>query len=421
MTSRQFCTPHLLASGSAQRLLRVPFQDNGFGESFYQKLLLDHPLLLPVDEIEPLFAPLLPLAREVQTTAGPVDVLYISSEGYLTLVETKLWRNPEARRQVVAQIIDYATALSRWTYEQLRDAVKKAQLRDPANKPGAMSDDPLIAVAMEQPDFDKARFIDTVSRNLTKGRFLLLIVGDGIQEGVEHLADTLSRSPHLSFSLALVELGLFRASDASESLFIQPRVLARTREVVRAVVEVRAPSKPADVAISLPDLQEGADGSRRGQPAEEVFAENLAKATSPAIAGQFRDFLRKCEEIGIKLEGKGQTVGLRWFEPNTGDHFTFGTVYANGAWIEVKWIQPGFERAGIDASIAVRYVTALAALVPGARVEPDRQAGRTYLKIMRNGSAITLREVLPRVADWLKALETAIAETEAAASNKSAQ
>ena len=47
----------------------------------------------------------------------------MNGEGYLTLVETKLWRNPEARRTVVAQIIDYASHLSTWTYDDLRQAV----------------------------------------------------------------------------------------------------------------------------------------------------------------------------------------------------------------------------------------------------------------------------------------------------------
>ncbi len=33
------------------------------------------------------------------------------------LVEAKLWRNPEARRKVIGQILDYAKELSRWNYE----------------------------------------------------------------------------------------------------------------------------------------------------------------------------------------------------------------------------------------------------------------------------------------------------------------
>src|SRR6516225_9199801 len=42
------------------------------------------------------------------------------------LVECKLWKNPEARRQVVAQTLDYVSALSRWSYADLQAKVAAA-------------------------------------------------------------------------------------------------------------------------------------------------------------------------------------------------------------------------------------------------------------------------------------------------------
>lgn len=150
--------------------------------------------------------------------------------------------------------------------------------------------------------------------------------------------------------------------------------------------------------------------------------ENLTKATSLAIATGFRAFLRECEGMGIEFTGKGQSVGLAWFEPNSGARFTFGSVYANGGWIEVKWIPQYFEKAGLDMSIAERYIDALATLVPGARVEKDRHGDKEYMKIMRDGYAITLGDILPSAWDWLRALENVVAETEAAmAARASAQ
>ena len=71
--------------------------------------------MIPVGDIEPLFAGLRPLARELPVGGGFLDLIFMNGEGYLTLVETKLWRNPESRRTVVAQIIDYASHLSTWT------------------------------------------------------------------------------------------------------------------------------------------------------------------------------------------------------------------------------------------------------------------------------------------------------------------
>ena len=50
---------------------------------------------------------------------GALDNLYISPHGGLTLVETKLWKNPEARREVVAQLFDYTKQIAQWDYKQL--------------------------------------------------------------------------------------------------------------------------------------------------------------------------------------------------------------------------------------------------------------------------------------------------------------
>ena len=77
-----------------------------------QEILFRYPLLLPIKEVDESFCPLISLGREI---AG-IDNLYISPTGLLTIVETKLWRNPEAHRTVVAQILDYAKKLNLWDY-----------------------------------------------------------------------------------------------------------------------------------------------------------------------------------------------------------------------------------------------------------------------------------------------------------------
>jgi hypothetical protein len=56
---------------------------------------------------------------ELPLPSGYVDNLYATPDGDLIVGETKLFRNPEARREVVAQIIDYAKDLSALTYESL--------------------------------------------------------------------------------------------------------------------------------------------------------------------------------------------------------------------------------------------------------------------------------------------------------------
>jgi hypothetical protein len=88
--------------------------------------LFSNPMILPTQDIDPSFAPLVPLCTELRTEAAPLDIAYINQDGRLTLVECKLWRNPEARRKVVAQVLDYARAISQWSYSDLQRQVSQA-------------------------------------------------------------------------------------------------------------------------------------------------------------------------------------------------------------------------------------------------------------------------------------------------------
>src|ERR1035438_3071619 len=112
------------AGSAAEKLERLHFlkktsEPVPFDEAWLQRLIMQHPSLLPVDQIEPVFNTLVPICVELPTLSGFVDNLFVTPAGDIALVECKLWRNPEARRKVVAQIIDYAREMSTWTYETL--------------------------------------------------------------------------------------------------------------------------------------------------------------------------------------------------------------------------------------------------------------------------------------------------------------
>ena len=56
-----------------------------------------------------------PICIELNTPAGPIDNFMVTASGLPVLAECKLWRNPQGRREVVGQILDYAKELSRWS------------------------------------------------------------------------------------------------------------------------------------------------------------------------------------------------------------------------------------------------------------------------------------------------------------------
>ena len=116
------------ADGNIETLERVPVGHAPFKESDLRDLLAQKPSLLPVRHFDPVFSSPVCLGTEFPVPGGGrIDALFLSPSGYVTLVETKLWQNSEARREVVAQTIDYAQQISKWTHTDLESRFKTCQ------------------------------------------------------------------------------------------------------------------------------------------------------------------------------------------------------------------------------------------------------------------------------------------------------
>ena len=103
---------------------------NRFDEKWLQDQIFEDISLLSV--IDPSFEKiaLVPLCREfaLHDTVRNVflDILAVTATGQLVLVECKLWKNPQARREVVAQIFEYASLLKSLSYGDLVAKLKKS-------------------------------------------------------------------------------------------------------------------------------------------------------------------------------------------------------------------------------------------------------------------------------------------------------
>jgi hypothetical protein len=257
VSNRQYASPLVIRGrGAGERvtkLLPISSGDPPFDESWFQEKLFQYPDLLPAAEIEPAFHSLKAVAKELPIGSNSADLLFVNPDGCIALIETKLFRNPEARREVIAQAIDYASELSGWSYDQLVEAIKRA------NK--STGEDPLLHImrgSAQDRGFDE-RFRERITKNLQLGRILLLIVGDDIRDEAQRMAEFIHRTPHLHFTLGLIELKLFRENeDNMDRILVQPRVIAQTQLDVRAVIE-----------ITLPD---GAQARTKGGPVKPVNA-----------------------------------------------------------------------------------------------------------------------------------------------------
>lgn len=250
--SRQHATPILLEGAAATPLVPLPLRVGGHGvdEATIQSIVQAYPSCLPIAEIDPLFAGPVPICTELNTPAGPIDNLMVTPSGLPVLVECKLWRNPEGRREVVGQILDYAKELSRWSSSDLQREVSRRLKRE--------GNAVLQIVRDAGHEVDEIGFNDALTLNLRRGRFLLLVVGDGIREGVEAIAEYLQAHAGLHFTFGLVEMPIYDAGNGQR--LIVPRVLARTQLITRTVVAV-----PESLLV-LDDEEVSPDDDREVRP-----------------------------------------------------------------------------------------------------------------------------------------------------------
>lgn len=415
---RQLTKPIMIdESGHQQTLVRLEFADRGYDEAWLQKLLFDHADLVPIGELEPVFGDHVAVCRELPTPAGPVDLVYVNSSGFITLVETKLWRNPDARRSVVAQIIDYTKELARWTYDDLVDAVQRAN--------GDCSKDPFAALFEEHEEFAEADFVDSVTRNLQLGRFLLLIVGDGIREGIEHMVDYLQETPQLHFSLGLVEMGVYRVGATDKgSLLIQPRILARTQEVTRAVVEIRTEVRREDIDVSLPGESRSRPATGRKSLTEDLFFEELEKRGEPRAVQVARWVLDSADNYGLDIVwGDGGPL-LKWIDDQTGEFFTFGQLDKNGNLGNTGRLWSRCKKLGLPVDIAQRYFDEVSELIPGAvrkEFHSPKMGGRQMLVMGVDGKPGDRPPLAPLVEhkeQWFQLIQRTAEQLEEALGEK---
>ena len=309
-------------NGTSSTLKRVPLtaadSSVSYSEDTLQDLLYRHPHSLPIAEIDGSFCDPIRVCRELRTSqGGRIDVLYVTRSGKPVIVEAKLWRNPDARRTVVGQILDYAKDLSSWSYESLNAAVRAARRGEDGATPKGLVE----LVGIDAGSEEEAQFIDAVSRNLQRGDMLLLIVGDGIREGAGSITTWLEEHASLHFTFGLVEMAIYEMPGGGH--LVQPRVLAQSQIVRRVVVDLR------DGSMVATEKQVGDNDEEAASPEAETNNDLYTEFWSGVLAG-------------LRLDDQGQTVN----PPARSTNQFFPMPEGSQAWVSA-YVAPSANRAGV--------------------------------------------------------------------------
>ena len=318
---------------------------NSFNESLLQELIDAAPNVLPIREYLPSTTTLFSLGREVPVDLGVnngyIDNLLVTNDGYLVIVETKLYRNPEGIREVIAQTLQYGMAVGQMSPMKLESQIMRGQ--SPAIRKGENIRDCVSRLAIEQnrPSLLADDFDEALERHLRRGEVLLLIVSDGIHVGVERVAHWLNEQGSSSpYKLGLIELKFF--SHGNERLVV-PRTVLKTREVSRhvVVVDVR-PVAGVEATTEVRDDIRSLSGGRKTPETRSVKS-----AKPPLTKSQFLQLvstedlptvtrlLEQLELLGLDQSGSSTILRMGLTYPEDGEFIGLAYLGQNDVYINL--------------------------------------------------------------------------------------
>jgi hypothetical protein len=384
----------LIKPGHVARLRRLTRHSvvgggSNYREDLVQSLVDLDPSIIPLQEIEPAFAGVRPVCKEL--VLGPmaaqkaVDNLLVSPEGHICIAECKLWQNAEAVREVVGQVLDYAAELASLSYEQLLAAVNAALRRSTGD---AIAD----RVLGEGADEDaRLEFAAAVGRSLRQGNFLLLVIGDRIRPEVERIAEMLQNHATLGLTFGLIEIAIYAADETIGPYYVQPRVLART-EIVRRTVFVSA------VDRQMPTVTQVSAAQRPTTISEDEFFAELAKVDNN-YPGLLRSFLDSSRGVGC------QTILRRkysvYLDDPLGGRINLGSI-GRGGTIEF-WGSASRDRE-LGQPIGRDYMAKIAALLSAAEIHDASSDPANWNIRYRGRVAVPLGDMLERADCWIEAI-----------------
>lgn len=275
-----------------------------------------------------------------------IDVLFAevekTSETFrrFVIVEDKLFRNPEARREVLGQILDYSRALRGIDPDDLAE-----RLADDKG-PWVDANDDLIRPALRD------------------ANFLLVVCGDAIQprliEYLDHLKGLLD--PLVETELALVSIAIF--SNGTEHLLVPHVVGAMVRAERSTAIKVivtdamRVPVAASVTVESGPPLEPKA--GRETMERDELLAEIGLAGNEAREAAEW--LFEIAERDGAEVSLRAAAASVRVRNVATGKPCTLFVV-TRRATFYTGFVKRWEANAGVGPEIAREYEDTLAKIL----------------------------------------------------------
>lgn len=240
----------------------------------------------------------------------------------LVLVETKLFRNSDSKRRVLAQLLEYA--------DTLQHEVRSEE----------------VCKAARGRSFNSEETRDELARVLASGDFLLLVCGDRLQSSLVRLMKPfLDRLRHATsrFDMGLLSLAMYRGEGRSPELYLVPNVVGlieRSERQLELNVDVRVMSE-AGIELRAESATRGSVNTT-AEPDEDHFFRSLSERLTdeerePTI-GSIHDVLTRARTDGFEvIWGRTKKGGSLYFmlKSSVSDARLF-TIYSSGSALTMR-------------------------------------------------------------------------------------
>jgi len=194
----------ILVRGNSDKGWKLAESVKSKAESELQKLLIESPSLIDLSEIREGTSSLAFSIGEFGLPgSGYSDIVGLTPEGNIALIECKLASNQEIKRKVIGQILEYAAYLWKMTYDEFDDRIKRLKGKPLAEVMGSLLTE----------DWDEESFRNGVIDSLAKGAFILIIVVDEINDELKRIISYLNECSESSFSLHALEVSRFHSGE----------------------------------------------------------------------------------------------------------------------------------------------------------------------------------------------------------------
>lgn len=213
-------------------------------EERLHRAIAAHPEVLPADDFG--LGELVTLAVELDFGSGPMDLLAVDATGRLVIVEFKRGsENPDVRK-VVAQVLDYGSALWRSSYDNLERGCERL---NPAISSPLTTYVEAQLMSRGASTFDPDAFRQGVESCLDTGGFVFLYVGRDLDDRTERIMTYLAEGPRMSFFA--VEVDYFITGE-DETRVLVPRTAFVPSWVKQPAAPRSGLPAPADLRASAP-------------------------------------------------------------------------------------------------------------------------------------------------------------------------